>query len=201
MCRSREVRLRFLMSSVATRNSGTRLARRGHPTRVVRPPIHRGPVMDRRGVQPRACQCANGGLKNHEKTLASREALFETFLEKVGFHRNPFCACGPTMRHLPPRPTPGEHWAGTSPTMTADGIRHEVGASLRMVRWGSAWPNLGRPPHSVSGRWAPARVLSTLGQSPSRFGGLGTFGVVVLKVSAFWDTTRKFAAWNCHRGV
>lgn len=75
-------------------------------------------------------QCANGGLKTHEKTLASRETLFETFLEKVGFHAEPILCVRPDDAPLASEADAlvADIVAGTSHTdfMTADGIRHEI---------------------------------------------------------------------------
>lgn len=74
--------------------------------------------------------CANGGLKTHEKTLESREMLFATFLETVGFHAEPILCARPDDAPLAPEADAlmEEVVAGTSHTdfMTADGIRHEI---------------------------------------------------------------------------
>lgn len=74
--------------------------------------------------------CANGGLKTHEKTLESRETLFATFLETVGFHAEPILCARPDDAPLAPEADAlmEEVVAGTSHTdfMTADGIRHEI---------------------------------------------------------------------------
>lgn len=74
--------------------------------------------------------CENGGLKTHEKTLESRETLFATFLETVGFHAEPILCARPDDAPLSPEADAlvREVVAGTSHTdfMTADGIRHEI---------------------------------------------------------------------------
>ena len=74
--------------------------------------------------------CANGGLKTHEKTLESREMLFATFLETVGFHAEPILCARPDDAPLAPEADAlmEEVVAGTSHTdfMTADGMRHEI---------------------------------------------------------------------------
>lgn len=74
--------------------------------------------------------CANGGLKTHEKTLESRETLFATFLETVGFHAEPILCARPDDAPLASEADAlmKDVVAGTSHTdfMTADGIRHEI---------------------------------------------------------------------------
>ena len=74
--------------------------------------------------------CANGGLKTHEKTLKSRETLFATFLETVGFHAEPILCARPDDAPLATEADAlmEEVVAETSHTdfMTADGIRHEI---------------------------------------------------------------------------
>ena len=75
-------------------------------------------------------RCAEGGLRTHEQTLASRETLFTSFLDAVGFHAEPvLCAkpqgsatanaCNKVMAETTSQPAHTDF-------MTADGVRHEI---------------------------------------------------------------------------
>ena len=75
-------------------------------------------------------RCAEGGLRTHEQTLASRETLFTSFLDAVGFHAEPvLCAkpqgsataqaCNKVMAEATSQPAHTDF-------MTADGVRHEI---------------------------------------------------------------------------
>ena len=74
--------------------------------------------------------CAHGRLKTHEKTLESRETLFATFLETVGFHAEPILCALPDDVSFASEADAlmKDVVAGTSHTdfMTSDGIRHEI---------------------------------------------------------------------------
>lgn len=50
-------------------------------------------------------RCANGGLRTHEQTLASRETLFTSFLDAVGFTLSP-CSAPSRRAARPPKPAP-----------------------------------------------------------------------------------------------
>ena len=74
--------------------------------------------------------CSAGALKTHEQTLASRELLFASFLENVGFHAEPILCARPD--DLPGVQEADEALAKVTSAsahtdfMTADGIRHEI---------------------------------------------------------------------------
>ena len=125
------VRLHVMKFGAATRNSRNKAG-------SSRPSNPRGASTASHQVQSwtgvvcnlELAQCANGGLKTYERPWPLVKPCLKPSSRRWAFTRSPFCACGPTMRHLPPRPTPW--WqtlcAGTSHTdfMTADGIRHEI---------------------------------------------------------------------------
>lgn len=75
-------------------------------------------------------RCADGGLRTHEQTLASREVLFTSFLDAAGFHAEPvLCAkpqgsasaqaCSKVIAETTSHPAHTDF-------MTADGVRHEI---------------------------------------------------------------------------
>ncbi|MDA0946719.1 MAG: hypothetical protein RLZZ314_264 [Bacteroidota bacterium] len=75
-------------------------------------------------------RCGTGGLRTHEQTLETRESLFASFLEAVGFHAEPILVACPddalgaseSMACLQDVVAQRPH----TDFMTADGVRHEL---------------------------------------------------------------------------